>query len=583
MKSVVTQALQRLGLPEASSTVFADSACSGDNLLPNTLSTTLMAYRSSGAPVKGMVGLLLRAHRVIHLKCNNSEYDLDFEALRCRLLFTLCATPASAACSNSTSIFVTATGLIKTHEFLESELLNVPSLPWKLREGIHLSNPWSRCAKLTDITKVTLKGFGTVSSSTRRYDFLVKWRDRREMYAEAVDEDRELPLLNSVLAHGIRGNSSSRNVLSTNIYVKLSTWSEKDSLLSMDSAMVKCIMPVRALDHRASLFLDVFSGEVWIAILSSITLVCVLATFPDSKEALDLFGSLSLSTLTSHGFRIPRQSPSHFILLGIFYSTLQIVLVNVYKNEITSAFSQVYSNEEIRKLISAAKRPPGEGDSQIMGRPYSSDREHELRVNLGKSLYETKAFCGRDLMPLLNLFPFPVATYKRRVMYSSLCAGCLCTPFRNAESIRTLQKYGLISYKSIYLSKEDVTPRLLRLHRRLSKISPEKGYPSSWEVLKRLLKVKYDATFMVEEGTVLKFDEMLKLFQAFAMILSGCCCSVLIERAARGNLCKASVDIHSLKKQWVNSGLIFLRSSRLHLLSQPQGSSSQIEQIASLD
>ena len=313
-----------------------------------------------------------------------------------------------------------------------------------------------------------------------------------------------------------------------------SVWSEEDSLMNVNTGIIKCVIPVRAQSPQLSAFLDVFAADVWLAIAVSIMSVSFLVTFPDPKAALQLMISLGLSCLTAFEVSVPRRvirrSSSRFQMLLVTYFVLQMVLINIYKNDMTSAFSQVESSREIREMMHSSGARDGRKRKHYT-RPFFAQRPEQIRGRFFSQLSETMPYCDVDESSLLRRFNLPVATYSKAIVFSSITSYSFLNPLLPPESLFTLQKYGLITLKSSALSKGDVHDHKIKGARILAAWEPEtENRFETFNPHKKLLTEKYGAALELRDGAVFCLDKMQLLFHALSIVMIFPFIAVIVER-----------------------------------------------------
>ena len=257
-------------------------------------------------------------------------------------------------------------------------------------------------------------------------------------------------------------------------------WSEGDAYPSFDSAVQKCFIPVRAFVPHASLFAEVFTAGVCATLISSITVSCALATFPDSKGALALLSSLAMSILTAYDIRIPHGDKRRgyilsAILMLVTYSTLQIFLVNVCKNEITSAFSQTESSVEIWDMIKSYKRRPREVGFVVTA-SFFTQHPNSIRIFFWTTLKNRAPYCDLGDDSLLRRFYIPLATVSKKLRFARFDFDF--GPLRRTKAIETIRRFGLITLRSSYLSHSNLDHRVLKV---LDTWARRSGKDISWD------------------------------------------------------------------------------------------------------
>ena len=231
--------------------------------------------------------------------------------------------------------------------------------------------------------------------------------------------------------------------------------------------------------------------------------------------------------------RAIRRSSSRFQMLVVTYSMLQIVLLNLYKNNMTSAFSRVESSREIREMMySSDARHRSRGIYYT--RPFSAEGSDFVRAAFFQDLSDSVPYCDVDENSLLRRLYLPVATYSKAIVFSSITSDSFANPLLPPESLYTLQKYGLITLKSSALTKgdfHDYVIKAARIH-----AARKQGADSRFESFdphKKLLKEKYGAALKLRDGTVFHMDKMRLLFHALATIMIFPLIAVIIERKKR--------------------------------------------------
>ena len=548
--SITTQALESLNIPKHSATVFGDSRCFEGVYDSQTVTTSLVTYRKGQTPVADMVSLILRSGHVIRFTCTVADDESYFKFLGCRLLFTLCLEKTFMSCVDSESIFVTPAGDKKTSGVMEIDLdSNRVALPERKRKGIALSHPSLRCAELKDVAAWSLRGSSSLTALVKSMDLQeILWgspdgkkskmkqsrdvQDRLYGRTEGGLVGNEATMLTIRLRFKSSRNYSGSTAFTLDLVIMVSAWSERDSLVTVNTGILKCIIPVQAYFPQAAVFLEVFDANVWLATAISFMTVCLLVTFPDSIAAVQLMISLGLSTLTAFEVPMPRQairrSNSRLPMLVLAYFMLQLILLNMYKNGVTSAFTQVESSEKIRRMIDSEmelhneKKASGAGEWLEFtheSRPYFAQTPIFIRLKFFGVLNDTRPYCDVDHSSLLRRFYLPVATFSKTVAFSSIVSAAFKNPLLPPKSLSTLQKYGLITLKSSSLSRRDFVDQVLEAGKSLNDLKVIESHIDSFDYHKELLKNKYDAALELRDDAVLHLDDMLILFQAFAIIM----------------------------------------------------------------
>ena len=521
VQRVLEEASKQLRIPEPSMTVLADSRCLQNSYQTTMLLTSRVTYKTGEVPHDAMLILILRSRHPVRFKCSAYRDDPYFRYFGCRILFTF-----NDNAFISTKISMLPDRTIQTSVYIDSDWDSKCNRLLGVYKGIYLPPLHTRCFKLVN---VVLKPF-------RRPFFEGKTSKKVDLETlESTDKKTKAMLI--YLEFSSPTNMSTRLTHSTDFNVKVTRWRKEDSLFSIDSGSVKCIIPVRAYTPRASAFLEVFSSDTWTLTVTSIALVSVLVTFPHSMAAVKLMIALGISTLTAFEVKMVPQMRRHSIsrsmILAVLLSIIQVVVVNVYKNEITSAFSQVESSTEIREmvrshenhtrdiLIEAKKLNKG-----FETRPFYARNEDLIRAKFLSSLSAKTAYCDADVKSLLLHLHIPVATYSKTLVFSKI-QDRPESPLLWSKTIDTLLTYSLISLKNpYYLRGADDESLKLDLRRSLGTDKILSKFVT-WENHKILLRRVYQAAFELKEGTVFSIYEALILLQVMTVLwsLSSLCCS----------------------------------------------------------
>ena len=216
--------------------------------------------------------------------------------------------------------------------------------------------------------------------------------------------------------------------------------------------------------------------------------------------------------------RRERHSNPRFIGLVMTYFLLQVVLLNVYKNEITSAFSQVESSAEIKAMV----EPQGgnelkntEGDSFVTRSFYARGVEL-VRTDFHRVLQMRKPYCDVNVHSLLIHFSMPYATYSEMPVFCNILKIGGKTPSPWTETLHTLQKFGLVNLKTPYhlhgVDAANLDERAMSLVA-FADTEMRRVY-NTWTPHGEILREVYHAAFELKEGTCLNYDQVVPLLKA---------------------------------------------------------------------
>ena len=523
-KSVMRKAAEQLGIPEVRMTVFADSLCVQGHLQPQILLTPFVTYRTGEVPDKEMVIEIYRSKYAVFFKCSEFEDDRYYKYFGCRLLFTLHANSEQNTRSrivNGTTVYVMPEGFIKTEIYVESDLDIKYSKYFRTRSGVNLPPQDSKCLKLTDVSLAPIRNSPAANRGAHGSE-----HKRRKS-----DEKKKIILVFDV-GGGLKNVSSSERVQSR---ITVTNWLRRDSVLSIGSDSVKCIIPVQAHTPQPSEFLKVFSVEAWLLTVISITLVCFVVTSFHLREASKLLLSLGISALTTFVVELPfrrkRHSNSRFMMLVVVYFLLQVVLLNIYKNEITAAFSQVESSAEIRTMMRYEEeiKPQGADGDKFLTRPFYARSVESVRLYLYQRLRNRKPYCDVNVNSLLIYFSIPHATYSEMPVFCNIGKIGSEPPSPYSETLRTLQKFGLVNLKTPYHLKG--TDKAAAEERKMHRVNQRAI--QTWELQRNILREVYDAVLESKEQTVLDVHKVVPLLQALSAIWFLSCFCWLLERSFR--------------------------------------------------
>ena len=210
------------------------------------------------------------------------------------------------------------------------------------------------------------------------------------------------------------------------------------------------------------------------------------------------------------------------------YFMLQLILLNMYKNEVTSAFTQVESSEKIRRMIDSG----GWLEFKHRSRPYFAQTPIFMRQKFFEVLNNTRPYCIVDHSSLLRRFYLPIATFSRSIAFSSIRCAAFKNPLLPPKSLSTPQKYGLITLKSSSLCRSDFVDQTLEAGKCVVDWLESEAHniTHSFDNHKELLKNKYGAALELRDDAVLHLDDMLILFQAFAIIMVVPLIFLIVER-----------------------------------------------------
>ena len=533
---VLEGASEQLGISEASMTVFADSLCLQSSYLPTTLLTSIVTYTTGRVPEKAVVATILRSRNVVRFKCPEYKDDEYFQFFGCRLLFTFHVSRVVAPLTKGTYISVQHQdrALLKTKVYMESDFsIRVGRALRQSYDGVQLPPQHWRCLKLSDVVllpltnpfakrdKTSEKGAGT----------LVRPGEKHKAVGIFLE-----------FSPSILGNMSG---VSPIIKVTITGWRKNDSLFSVDSGSVKCIIPVQSYIPRASAFLDVFTSGTWILTVISIVVVSFLVTFPQSTAALKLMICLAISTLTAYEIERPPQMRRHsiprFVLLAVMNCLLQIIVVNLYKNEMTSAFSQVEISTEIRKMVRSHEQSHRGAlyfgtriNEEFFTRPYYARDANFIREQFHASLESKFPYCDANVNSLLLHFYIPVATYHKTPVFSKI-KDRPESPLLWTKTVDTLLTYSLISPRTPYYLRNADGQGLKLYTRQLSGLDKAFNLLNSttWNASRTLLREVYDAAFDLRGGEVLSIGEALIMIQILSLLWVMSCLCCFVERWIR--------------------------------------------------
>lgn len=449
-------------------------------------------------PLSEMTVSLMEMKDRIALQC--SEISVLPKVLSCKVLFALCLSVSHSGCKSTVStIFTTPNGVLWSTYLIETDDCALEPEVVQTTQGITLPPPKDRCAKLIDIRPVPFA------------------------------ETHAVPDMSVLAVNLTLSNRSGWNKSRAIFACSYSTlYSQEDDQRNVEVTRQICVIPARALVRSGKVLVSMFTLRAWLAIVFALMGVCILVSFPSPRAAVKLMISLFVSILVSSEVTVPfsseRLANFRFAAFTIAYFMTQVVLVNIYKNEITSELSKTH-DEKLGFYMPTTQlsHPDVEGHFQSL---------EIFKILTMSSMVKREAICDSFRSSIEKLYFMTPLRVGEKVQYSSLRRLGCNESMHQPEYIRTIQKSGLITSKpvpgrSIGEVRNYTTSTFIGVLKKIHRTLPHSFY--TWEMTRIYLRQFYHALIDGEAASLLVLSQMMTLMGAYAALYALCSAVFLWE------------------------------------------------------
>lgn len=493
---ILEQASLYFGKNVESIALISESPCLS-TFRPNTLRSSIIThddYRQDllgvGKPYGYMILPLMSQRDRIILQCKKYVYATPV-IMSCRVLFTLCLLVSSSGCrSQFSTIFMMPNKTVKSISMIESDDCLISPRVLETYEGIRLPLPRKRCWRLIDIRPHTTN-------------------DRE---ASLID----LLKMRLTISNGILNKHNESKMQSETIGTTMCSTADSQRTIATDRLI--CVIPARRYRPSSKTF-AVFSLPAWFAIICFLTAVCFFVSFPSVRAAVELEASMVSSLLSPFTVRLNQSlrgfPTTRHVAFMVAYFMTHTVLLNIYRNEITSELSKTHDET------------PGCYTEDKSEAYWPEFGEHFVTPQLIKmksvdSFNYSFPYCTRSRSSVSKLFFMKPLVVGVKLQYCRVgLVGCMDSLYQ-PDVLRSLQKFGLITSKPVHgRSIGEIRDKIDSDLQKLIQSTDDGGKREydTWTWHRSLLRENFDALIDVDDGAdLMSLSQMLIIAGVIALL-----------------------------------------------------------------